>query len=42
MDEYFVFTLHDTSGFEDKKCLNVLETYGYENKGIGAINLVLV
>merc|ERR1711991_40713 len=21
---------------EDKKCLNVLETYGYENKGIGA------
>ena len=37
MDEYFGFK-HSMILLvsEDKKCLNVLETYGYENKGIGA------
>ena len=37
MDEYFGFK-HSMILLvsEDKKYLNVLETYGYENKGIGA------
>ena len=37
MDEYFGFK-HSMILLvsEDKKSLNVLETYGYENKGIGA------
>ena len=37
MDEYFGFK-HSMILLvsEDKKHLNVLETYGYENKGIGA------
>ena len=37
MDEYFGFK-HSMILLvsEDKKCLNVLETYGYKNKGIGA------